>query len=109
MIVTTTRMKVNSANQSELFQTILPLLGKVRGERGCVSSHLYIDVSDESASILVEEWETQADWDNHLQTRECAVVMGAVSVLCHPRSVEFKLLEFKAGSEAIAKSRSPHE
>jgi len=109
MIVTTTRMKVNSANQSELFQTILPLLGKVRGERGCVSSHLYIDVGDESASILVEEWETQADWDNHLQTRECAIVMGAVSVLCHPRNVEFKLLEFKAGSEAIAESRSPHE
>ena len=109
MIVTTTRMKVTSANQSELFQTILPLLGKVRGERGCVSSHLYIDVGDESASILVEEWETQADWDNHLQTRECAIVMGAVSVLCHPHSVAFQLLEYKAGGEAIVKSRSPHE
>ena len=109
MIVTTTRMKVNSANQSELFQTILPLLGKVRGERGCVSSHLYIDVGDENSSILVEEWETSADWHNHLRTRECAIVMGAVSVLCLPHGVEFKLLEYKAGSEAIAKSRSPHK
>ena len=109
MIVTTTRMKITSANQSELFQTILPLLGKVRGERGCVSSHLYMDVGDENSSILVEEWETSADWHNHLRTRECAIVMGAVSVLCLPHGVEFKLLEYKAGSEAIAKSRSPHK
>lgn len=109
MIVTTTRMKVTPANQSELFQTILPLLGKVRGERGCVSSHLYMDVGDEDSSLLVEEWETRADWHNHLQTRECAIVMGAVSVLCFPHGVEFKLLEYKAGSEAIEKSRSPHE
>jgi len=109
MIVTTTRMKVNSANQSELFQTILPLLGKVRGERGCVSSHLYMDVGDESSSLLVEEWETQADWNNHLQTRECSVLMVAVSVLCYPQSVEFQLLECVAGIEAITESRSPRE
>jgi len=109
MIVTTTRMKVTSANQSELFQTILPLLGKVRGERGCVSSHLYMDVGDENSSLLVEEWETQADWDNHLQTRECSVLMGAVSVLCYPQGVEFQLLEYVAGIEAITESRSPRE
>lgn len=107
MIVTTTRMKVATANQIELFQTIQSLLEMVRVERGCLSSHLYRDVGDETASILVEEWETQADWDNHLQTKGYAIVMGAVSVLCNPRGVDFKLLTYVAGSEAITKSRAP--
>lgn len=108
MIVTTTTMKVATANQSELFQTIQSLLELVRGERGCLSSRLYRDVGDETASILVEEWETQADWHNHVQTRQYAVVMGAVSVLCNRQTVDFKLLEYLAGSEVITKFRSPH-
>jgi len=106
MIVTTTTMKVATANQIELFQTIQSLLELVRTERGCLSSRLYRDVGDETASILVEEWETQTDWNNHLQTREYAVVMGAVSVLCSRGAVEFKLLEYVAGNEAITRSRS---
>ena len=109
MIVTTTRMKVAKENRSELVQTILPLLGRVRGERGCLSSNLYQDVGDEGLSILIEEWNSQADWDIHLQTKERAIIMGAVSVLCNPQVVEFKLLEYLAGIEAMKESRTPHE
>jgi quinol monooxygenase YgiN len=109
MIVTTTRMKVAKENRSELIQTLLPLLGRVRGERGCLSSNLYQDVGDEGASLLVEEWDTQADWNNHLQTRECAIIMGAVSVLCNPQGVEFKLLVYRAGIEAMRESRAQYQ
>jgi quinol monooxygenase YgiN len=70
---------------------------------------LYQDVGDDGASILVEEWETQADWDNHLRTKECAIIMGAVSVLCNPPGVEFKLLGYLAGMEAMRESRASHE
>ena len=109
MIVTTTRLKVASLNRRQLIQTILPLLRRVRDERGCLSSHLYEDVGDEGTSILVEEWETQAAWNNHLQTKECAIIMGAISVLCNPPNVEFKLLEYLAGMEALREFRTPHE
>ena len=56
--------------------------------------------------MLVEEWETEEDWDNHLQSRDCAVFLGAVSVLCRPASVEFKLLSYLAGIEAIRAART---
>lgn len=108
MIVTTTRINVSSANRSELFQTILTLLTPVKNEKGCLSSRFYLDTADSNAGMLVEEWETQEDWDNHLRSRDCAVFLGAVSVLCRPASVEFKLLSYVAGIEAITAVRSVH-
>jgi len=106
MIVTTTRITVSSANRSELFQTILTLLTPVKNEKGCLSSRFYLDSADSNSSILVEEWESEEDWQNHLRSRDCAVLLGAVSVLCSPRSVEFKLLSYKAGIEAITTART---
>jgi quinol monooxygenase YgiN len=106
MIVTTTRITVSSANRSELFQTIVTLLNPIRNEKGCLSSRFYLDSADNNSAILVEEWESEEDWDNHLQSRDCAVFLGAVSVLCRPASVEFKLLSYVAGIEAITAARS---
>ena len=106
MIVTTTRIMVSSANRSELFQTIMTLLNQIRNEKGCLSSRFYLDSADTNCAMLVEEWETEEDWDNHLQSRDCAVFLGAVSVLCRPASVEFKLLSYVAGIEAITAART---
>ena len=71
MIVTTTRITVSSANRSELFQTVLTLLTPVMNEKGCLSSRFYLDTADSNSAMLVEEWDTQEDWDNHLQSRDC--------------------------------------
>ena len=106
MIMTTTRMTVSTANRNELFQTILTLLTPLRNEKGCLSSRFYLDSSDDNSAMLVEEWETHEDWDHHLQSKDCAVFMGAVSVLCTPPNVEFKLLSYIAGREAITAART---
>ncbi len=108
MIMTTTRITVSSANRCELFQTIQTLLVLVMNEKGCRSSRFYLDSADNNTAMLVEEWDTQEDWDNHLQSRDCAVLLGAVSVLCRPTSVEFKLLSYVAGIEAITAARNVH-
>jgi quinol monooxygenase YgiN len=108
MIMTTTRITVSSANRSELFQTVLTLLTPVMNEKGCLSSRFYLDTADTNSAMLVEEWDTQEDWDNHLRSRDCAVFLGAVSVLCQPASVEFKLLSYVAGIEAITAARAAH-
>jgi quinol monooxygenase YgiN len=106
MIVTTTRITVSTANRSELFQTLLTLVTPVENEKGCLSSRFYLDSADNNSAIVVEEWATEEDWDNHLQSKDCAVFLGAVSVLCKPASVEFKLLSYVAGIEALRAART---
>jgi quinol monooxygenase YgiN len=106
MIVTTTRITVSSANRSELFQTIMTLLAPMKNEKGCLSSRFYLESVDSNSGIVVEEWATQEDWDHYLRSRDCAVFLGAVRVLCKPASVEFKLLSYVAGVEAITAART---
>jgi quinol monooxygenase YgiN len=108
MIMTTTRITVSSANRCELFQTILTLLVPIMNEKGCRSSRFYLDSADNNSGMLVEEWDTREDWDNHLQSRDCAVFLGAVRVLCRPTSVDFKLLSYVAGIEAVTSARKVH-
>jgi len=108
MIMTTTRITVPSANRCELFQTIQTLLVAVMNEKGCRSSRFYWDSADNNTAMLVEEWDTKEDWDNHLRSRDCAVFLGAVSVLCRPASVDFKLLSYLAGIEAITAARTDY-
>jgi len=105
MIVTINRITVSTANRSELFQTIVTLLASVRNEDGCISSRLYLDSDDNNSVLLIEEWKTEKDWDNHLRSRDCAVFLGAVSILCRPASVDFKLLSYVGGIEAITAAR----
>jgi quinol monooxygenase YgiN len=92
VIVNTTRITVRPENRNELFQTIRPLLDPIRSEKGCLAFRFYVDAADENSSVLIGEWETREDWSKHLESRDFAVLLGAITVLSSPSSIDFKLL-----------------
>ena len=99
MIVNTTRIQISPENRKELFQTILPLLDPIRNEQGCLAYRCYVDFTDENSAVLIGEWETQADVENHLRSRDSAILFGAINLLTRPASVDFKLLSCISGVE----------
>jgi|SRR6185369_8142045 len=101
VIVNTTRITVRPENRNELFQTIRPLLEPIRNEKGCLTYHFYVDDTDENSSVLIGEWETSEDWHNHLRSRDFAVLLGAITILSSPSSIDFKLLTSFDESEAL--------
>ena len=92
VIVNTTRITVPSENRTELFQTIVPLLGPIRQEKGCRTFRFYLDSIDEDSSLLIGEWETKEDWSNHLRSTDFAILLGAITVLTSPANIQFKVL-----------------
>lgn len=92
VIINTAKISVPAENRRELFQTISPLLGPIRSEQGCLAYGCYIDLSDESKAVLIGEWETWAALDNHLLSKDCAILFGAIKVLSSPSGVIFKFL-----------------
>lgn len=79
-------------NRNEFFQTIRPLLEPIRHEKGCMAYRFFVDATDENSSLLVGEWQTHEDWSNHLQSNDFAVLLGAITVLGSPESIEIRLL-----------------
>ena len=101
MIVNTTRITVRPENRNELFQTIWPLLDQISRNKGCLAYRFYVDSTDENSSVLIGEWETREDWNNHVRSRDFAVLQGAIKILSCPSGFDFKLLSTVSGMEAI--------
>jgi quinol monooxygenase YgiN len=59
----------------------------VRKESGCLHADFYQDVENEADFLVVEEWATQKDWDDHLQSDIFTVLMGAGTLMRRPPEI----------------------
>ena len=89
MIVNTTRISVQPDKRTEFFQTVDRLLVPIKSAKGCRTFNFYLDATDENSTLLVSEWETQADLDKYLASDDFAILRGAITVLSI-RSVDSK-------------------
>jgi quinol monooxygenase YgiN len=92
MIVSSTKISVPPENRKEFLQTLHPLIDRVRQEKGCIRYEVYQDVENENTFILVEEWEAQADLDEHLRSDRFAVLLGALRLLSDTPEIKFSML-----------------
>ena len=102
MILVTIKILVPQESHPELMQTIQPLLTSIKIQSGCLEVCLCLDRClkgcDQSAIFLREEWETQADVDEHLRSNDYAVLLGAVSVLQGTLEAEFNVVPLQTES-----------
>lgn len=101
VVVSTTRVTVQPENRKEFFQTITPLMRRIRTERGCLAFSLYEETEDENALFLVGEWLTENSWSDHRDGENFAVLHGSVMVLTVRSKIDFKLLGQIGGIERI--------
>ncbi len=101
MIVSSIRVLVSPENHRELAQTVRSLLRSIRRQKGYLDSYLYLDLGDDDAFCLIEEWETLEDLNNHLRSNDFAVLFGAVNLLKKTSEVKFSVLTPTAGIEAV--------
>jgi quinol monooxygenase YgiN len=100
-ILVTTHVTIRPERRKEFFQTIAPLTQRIRKEKGCTDYRLYEETSDENSLLLVEEWDAEAQWSEHRQGENFAVLLGLVNVLSIKAKIDFKLLSQIGGNESI--------
>ena len=105
MIVTSTKISIKPENHKEFLQTLNSLIGRIRGGKGCLGYNLYRDVENDNDFVIVEEWETQADLDNHLRSDRFGVLLGALNLLSDTPEIRFNTLAHTVGIEAIKSFR----
>jgi quinol monooxygenase YgiN len=106
LIVTTLRLRVAIDSRKELLQTLGSLYQPISSDRGLVSRQLYSEIDNDSAVLLVEEWESEGHWTRYLQSNEFAVLLGAMILVDNPKAVEFKVLFDLWGVESLKKLRA---
>lgn len=98
MIVNTTRVTVHPDKRAEFLQTIGRLAEPIKGAKGCLRFCFYVDAADENSSLLMSEWETEFDLNNHLRSNDFAILRGAITVL-GTRCTDFRA-QVTAGGES---------
>ena len=106
MIVTTLRMHTTPENRKELMQTFRSLYGSSPCGNGCKSCRVYRELGDEEAVIVIQEWDSINHLDKHLRSNEFAVMVGAMSLLEQPDTVEFQVLDQVEGSRSVEAIRA---
>ena len=87
MIIIFVRLKARPEKRKELSQTLPSIVGQVRKESGCLHSGFYRNGENEEDFLVVEEWATQKDWDDHLQSDIFTVLMGAGTLTHRPPEI----------------------
>jgi quinol monooxygenase YgiN len=78
---------VRPEKRKELSQTLLSIVEQVRKESGCLHAGFYQDIDSETEFLVVEEWTTQKDSDDHLQSDIFTVLMGAGCLMRRPPEI----------------------
>lgn len=100
-VVNLTRITVHPEKRRELCLTISSLLDPVKREKGCLNYRFYKEAEDENTFVLISEWESPADWNNHLYSDNLAVLIGSISLLCDISHLDFKLLSHITSADAM--------
>ena len=92
MIVTSIRLRMGAENEKEFSQTLEWLFSPNQRKPGCLDCRCYREIGGDDSIMVVEEWESEQDFQSHLNSREFAVLLGALNLTKDPNAVALKLL-----------------
>jgi len=99
MIMVIVNMKVSAEKSKELSQTITSLLNCIRTEKGCARCDFFYGLEDENVLCLLEEWDSQKNYEKHRNSDCFKVLRGAMNLLEEP--YEIISYRIKSVSEGI--------
>jgi quinol monooxygenase YgiN len=100
LVITFVRMSVRPERRKELSQTLLSIVEQVRKESGCLHAGFYQNVDNETDFLVVEEWATQKDSDDHLRSDIFAVLTGAGTLMHRPPEIVIHTVSHSSALEA---------
>jgi len=72
----------------------------VRKETGCLHAGFYQDIDNEYYFLVIKEWATQKDADDHLQSDFFTVLMGAGTLMHRPPEIVIHTVSHSTKLEA---------
>ena len=81
-------MRVFPEKRKELSQAITSLVNSTKAQQGCRNCSFCYSLEDENDLCLFGEWESQEDFNSHLQSEAFKVFLGAASLLESPHEMK---------------------
>ena len=104
MIILTIEMDVPTDKIKELLQTLMAVTERIQKETGCIGCDILKIVGGENRYRIMGRWRRQDDLNNHLQSNEARVLLGAMSLLENQPEIRLDVVYSSKGLESLHKS-----
>lgn len=100
-ILVTLRMIVRAEKRNDFLKTLRGMLERARVGGGCLSYRLYEDVENENAFVLLEEWATQQDMEQHIRSDIQGRLLAVMDLLSTKPELQFNFVANTVGMDLI--------
>ncbi len=105
MIQALLKIKVNLENRDKAVEIINFVMERIRVENGCVSCHIYQEMTNEGIFLLLEEWESRADLERHICSEEFRYILALIELSSDTPEIKFNIVTHRKGIETIESLR----
>jgi quinol monooxygenase YgiN len=107
MIIGTVRILPTPGRHADVLEVLRSVQGPVRAQPGCAACDVFDEPGAEPTIVLLERWETQEAFEDHLRSEAYRRVIEAVELSgCKP-SISFERVEAVEGLELVERLRNP--
>jgi quinol monooxygenase YgiN len=105
MIVFSMRVRTTPKGKRDLIKTVVPLIGPVFFQPGCLNFNVYQDAEEAEVMMLEQKWETREDFDRHVRSPDFKRILAAMELATEKPEVSFYEVETAHGLNDIEKHR----
>jgi quinol monooxygenase YgiN len=105
MINVILQMSVSPERREDFIELVKGISEPTRVLKGCTSYYLGQSVEEENMFFVVEEWESQRDLENFIQSDTYRRLLLAMELLSRPPEVKINVISYTGGLEAIRAAR----
>ena len=106
MIIVTLRIKIPPERRKDNLTSARLLLGPTQILPSCNSCRVYQDIEDPNAILLVEEWESRADLEDHIASDKYRIVLSLMESSVRFPEIKFNTVSRAEGIEVVETVRA---
>lgn len=105
MIVGTLRIVPTADQRPDVLEIFRAVQGPMLAQPGCTACHVYEELGPETSVVLIETWEDQASFEEHLRSETYRLILGAIELSAYPPEIRFDTVSTTEGMELIERLR----
>jgi quinol monooxygenase YgiN len=106
MILGTLRVFPPPSRRRDVLELLRSVQGPVAAEPGCLAIRIYEEEGEESAIVLVEQWESRTALESHLGSDAYRLILSAIDLSSAPPEIRFDSVAESEGMELIERIRT---
>jgi quinol monooxygenase YgiN len=106
MILATLRVNISRDKKDSAMEILKSITGLLHLEPGAVGWRIYGDLDNRQAITLLQEWDSQADLDNYIRSKEYKKILALMDMSNRQPKVHFYDVNRISGLEFVESLRS---